>query len=85
MCTVQDDAAIDALKPSRPVDICQTRLERLWVRPDGETRSISWALTVLKGEDGDTVHVVATGMDVTERRKMEQTVLEVSAREQRRI
>lgn len=59
--------------------------ESLWVRPDGETRSISWALTVLKGEDGETAHVVATGMDVTERRKMEQTVLEVSAREQRRI
>jgi len=59
--------------------------ESLWVRPDGETRFISWAITVLKGPDGSTAHVVVTGMDVTERRKMEQTVLEISAREQRRI
>lgn len=74
-------AVFSAAKEGRRVQ----ESESLWVRPDGETRSISWALTVLKGEDGDTAHVVATGMDVTERRKMEQTVLEVSAREQRRI
>lgn len=59
--------------------------EGLWVTPDGQERCFSWTFTVLKGRDGTTAHVVATGVDVTERRRVEQTVLEVSAREQRRI
>jgi PAS domain S-box-containing protein len=59
--------------------------ESLWVTPDGESHCISWTFTVLRKSDGATSHVVVTGVDVTERRKMEQTVLEVSAREQRRI
>jgi PAS domain S-box-containing protein len=59
--------------------------ESLWVTPDDESHCISWTFTVLRRPDGATSHIVATGVDVTERRKMEQTVLEVSAREQRRI
>lgn len=59
--------------------------ENLMVKPDGEERSISWTFTVLSGRDGAMSHVVVTGVDVTERRRMEQTVLEISAREQRRI
>jgi PAS domain S-box-containing protein len=59
--------------------------ETLCITPQGDSRSIAWAFTVLKGRGGATTQIVATGVDVTERRKMEQTVLEVSAREQRRI
>lgn len=60
-------------------------IESSWLTPDGESRTVSWTFTALKSREGATSHIVVTGVDVTDRRKMEQTVLEISAREQRRI
>jgi signal transduction histidine kinase len=51
---------------------------------DGEPRLISWSTTVLSRGQGMT-HTIATGIDVTERKRLERSILEVSAREQRRI
>jgi PAS domain S-box-containing protein len=51
---------------------------------DGVPRLISWATTALVGGQG-IAHTIATGIDVTERKRLEKTILEVSAREQRRI
>src|SRR5580704_12082609 len=51
----------------------------------GSTRLVTWSSTVLAGKDGATSHVIVTGIDVTERRRLEKALLEVSAREQRRI
>jgi PAS domain S-box-containing protein len=55
------------------------------VRRDGERRLIAWSSTLLPGHDGEPASVIATGIDVTERKQMEKTILEISAREQRRI
>jgi PAS domain S-box-containing protein len=55
------------------------------VRRDGERRLIAWSSTLLPGRDGNPASVIATGIDVTERKHLEKTILEVSGREQRRI
>ncbi len=55
------------------------------VRRDGERRLIAWSSTFLPGHDGSPASVIATGIDVTERKNLEKDILEVSAREQRRI
>ncbi|MGA6984915.1 MAG: PAS domain S-box protein [Terriglobales bacterium] len=55
------------------------------VRRDGERRLIAWSSTLLPGHDGNPASVIATGIDITERKRLEKTILEISAREQRRI
>jgi len=55
------------------------------VRRDGERRLIAWSSTLLPGHDGNPASVIATGIDITERKHLEKTILEISAREQRRI
>jgi PAS domain S-box-containing protein len=58
--------------------------ESHWLTRDGVPRLISWSTTVLSRGQGAS-HTIATGIDVTERKHLEKTILEVSAREQRRI
>ena len=55
------------------------------VKRDGARRLIAWSSTVLPGNDGAPTYIIATGIDITERRHLETTILEVSGREQRRI
>jgi PAS domain S-box-containing protein len=55
------------------------------VKRDGERRLIAWSSTLLPGHDGNPASVIATGIDVTERKHLEKTILEISSREQRRI
>jgi PAS domain S-box-containing protein len=55
------------------------------VRRDGERRLIAWSSRWLPGHDGGAASVIATGIDITERKQLEKTILEISAREQRRI
>ncbi|MEO8027928.1 MAG: PAS domain S-box protein [Bryobacteraceae bacterium] len=57
--------------------------ESHWTTLSGEQRLISWSTTVLADSGG--THVIATGIDITERKRLEKAVLEISAREQRRI
>ena len=59
--------------------------ESYWLTGTGERRLISWSSTVLSGDAGDVTHIIATGIDITERKRLERAVLEISAREQRRI
>jgi PAS domain S-box-containing protein len=59
--------------------------EGYMVRRDGTRRLIAWSSTVLPGNDGAPTYVIATGIDITERKHLEKTILEISAREQRRI
>ena len=40
---------------------------------------------MLPGNDAAPTYIIATGIDITERRHLETTILEVSGREQRRI
>jgi PAS domain S-box-containing protein len=55
------------------------------VRRDGARRLIAWSTTVIPGNDGKPTYIIATGIDITERKHLEKTILEISAREQRRI
>jgi PAS domain S-box-containing protein len=56
-----------------------------WTRPDGSRRFISWSTRMLAAGNGSQEYVIATGVDRTERKQLEQAILETSAREQRRI
>jgi PAS domain S-box-containing protein len=59
--------------------------ETYWLKRDGTPRLITWSSTILAGKNGETSHVIVTGIDITERKRLEKGILEVSAREQRRI
>jgi PAS domain S-box-containing protein len=59
--------------------------ETYWLTREGHPRLISWSGTVLAGKNGALSNVIMTGIDITERKRLEKGILEVSAREQRRI
>jgi diguanylate cyclase (GGDEF)-like protein/PAS domain S-box-containing protein len=45
-----------------------------WRTRAGDLRLIAWSNTALTGPDGAVTHVVGTGIDVTERRRLEQSL-----------
>jgi PAS domain S-box-containing protein len=59
--------------------------ETYWLTREGTPRLINWSSTILAGKNRATSHVIVTGIDITERKRLEKGILEVSAREQRRI
>ncbi len=59
--------------------------EGSWVTAGGDRRIISWSGTVLRGADGLVEYIIASGNDVTERKRLEAALLEISGHEQRRI
>src|ERR1700722_9660390 len=59
--------------------------ETSWVTRNGLRRLIAWSSTFLPGEDGTPAYLIATGIDITERKRLEKAILEISADEQRRI
>lgn len=74
-------ALCDRLSQGLPSD----DYESVWVTKEGQQRLIGWSTTVLPGS-GDEVHyLIATGIDITERKRLEAALLEISNREQRRI
>ncbi len=54
--------------------------ENHWVGRTGERRLVAWSNTALTGEGGEVEHVVATGIDVTERRRAEDALRSQAAR-----
>jgi PAS domain S-box-containing protein len=66
-------------------DLIPQDYQSSWITRRGEQRLIAWTSTLLPG-GGDTAnYIIATGIDITERKQLEKTILEISAREQRRI
>ncbi len=63
----------------------QNDYECQWLARDGTRRLIAWSGTSLPGGKGTPAYVIATGIDITERKHLERAILEISAREQRRI
>jgi PAS domain S-box-containing protein len=59
--------------------------ETSWIARDGSQRLIAWSSTILPGDDGTPAYIIATGIDITERKRLEKAILEISAEEQRRI
>ncbi len=84
--TVTDEAdRFRALFEQMRAGHAQSEYESHWVTRDGSSRLISWSGTVLPSDHGTPAYIIATGIDITERKRLEQAVLEISVREQRRI
>ena len=61
------DSVVDSLARGESPVLMETR----WRTRSGDVRLISWSCTGLTAPDGTITHVVATGIDVTERRRLE--------------
>jgi PAS domain S-box-containing protein len=59
--------------------------ESAWATRQGARRAIAWSSTVLAGARGALEYVILTGIDVTESKRLERAILDISGREQRRI
>ncbi len=60
-------------------------LEWHWVTGEAGPRLISWSGTILPDSEGQVRHIIATGIDITESKRLETAILEISAREEHRI
>jgi PAS domain S-box-containing protein len=74
-------AALLGLREGRPAPDFET----LWEDRAGDARLISWAITLLRGPDDAVQFYIASGTDITDRKRLEAALLEASSREQRRI
>ena len=63
----------------------QKNTEWHWMTGENAPRLISWSGTVLRDGAGSVRHVIATGVDITESRRLEKAILDISAREEHRI
>ncbi len=66
-------------------DLLPQDFQSHWVTRHNTHRLIAWSCSMLPASDGTPSYIIATGIDVTERELLERALLEVSAREQRRI
>jgi PAS domain S-box-containing protein len=66
-------------------DLLPQNYQSCWVTRNGEQRLIAWASTLLPGTGDTANYIIATGIDITERKHLERAILDISAREQRRI
>jgi len=49
-----------------------SRFENFWLTKDGQRRWIAWSNTTLKDESGQVSHIISTGIDLTEERRLRQ-------------
>ncbi len=67
-------------------DLLPQDFQSHWVTRHNTHRLIAWSCSMLPGsDDGTPQYIIATGIDITEREQLERALLEISAREQRRI
>src|SRR5271169_4725325 len=66
-------------------DLLPQAYQSCWVTRHGDQRLIAWTSTLLPGSGDTSNYIIATGIDITERKHLEKAILEISAREQRRI
>jgi PAS domain S-box-containing protein len=66
-------------------DLLPQDFQSHWVTRHNEHRLIAWSCSMLPASDGTPAYFIATGIDITEREQLERALLEISAREQRRI
>ena len=69
-------AIFEQLRMGQPSD----DYEITWLTRDGTRRLIAWSSTVLPGNDGMPSFIIATGIDITEKKRLEKSILEVSGR-----
>jgi PAS domain S-box-containing protein len=66
-------------------DLLPQDFQSHWITRHNTHRLIAWSCSMLPGNDGTPNYIIATGIDITEREQLERALLEISAREQRRI
>ena len=66
-------------------DVLPQEYQSYWVTRHRSQRLIAWSSTMLPASNGTPNLVIATGIDITEREQLEKAILDISAREQRRI
>jgi PAS domain S-box-containing protein len=66
-------------------DVLPQEYQSYWITRHKSQRLIAWSSTMLPGNNGAPNLVIATGIDITEREQLEKAILNISAREQRRI
>ena len=66
-------------------DLLPQDFQSHWVTRHDTHRLIAWSCSMLLANDGTPSYIIATGIDVTEREQLERALLDISAREQRRI
>ncbi len=62
-----------------------SRHENFWRTREGGRRLIAWSNSVLLDDEQAVEYVISIGIDVTERHRLEQEILQISELEQRRI
>src|SRR5271154_365630 len=66
-------------------DLLPQDYQSCWMTRHGDQRLIAWTSTLLPGSGDTSNYIIATGIDITERKHLEKAILDISAREQRRI
>jgi PAS domain S-box-containing protein len=61
------------------------RHENHWRTRGGEARLVAWSNSCLLDDEGEVEYIISVGIDITERRRLEQEILKISELEQRRI
>jgi PAS domain S-box-containing protein len=56
-----------------------------WSGQNGSVRLISWSISELADGSGQTCNIIAAGVDITESKRLENTILDISAKERSRI
>jgi PAS domain S-box-containing protein len=74
-------ATFDVLR----TDLLPRDYQNSWITRHGDRRLIAWTSTLLPGSGETSNYIIATGIDITERKQLEKAILDISAREQRRI
>ena len=86
LCIVPEEAErFKVIVEQLRVEQSAKEYETSWVARDGSQRLVAWSSTILEGEGGTPAYIIATGIDITERKRLERAILEISSEEQRRI
>ncbi len=78
------EAALD-LTRQITADAGPKEIEHSLHTQSGDRRLITWSITTLGDSDGTVEFIIASGIDITERKRLEEEVLEISGHERRRI
>ncbi|MFY9949607.1 MAG: PAS domain S-box protein [Candidatus Sulfotelmatobacter sp.] len=86
LCVVPEEAErFKAIVDQLRVENSGKDYEMSWVTGEGSRKLIAWSGTILPAEHESPAYIIATGIDITERKRLEKAILEISAAEQRRI
>lgn len=61
------------------------QVERYWLTRSGERRLVAWSTTTIADDAGNPRYIIGTGIDITERRMLEQAVLHITEEERQRF